>query len=314
MNDRTDFQVGIIGGGPAGISAAVWCADLGISSILLEGKPGLGGQLAAIHNPIENYPGVHAANGRDLLQKMQVTIGRYAPLTRSSAEVTKIDLSTGWANVSGGPPVSAKFWFLATGVRRRTIGVSGEVDLAGKGVIESGSASRSEVRGSAVAIVGGGDAAVENAHILASEAKHVYLIHRGSELRARTELRAAALSHPNVEVLFGSEVQELHGQGHLSAVTVRSNGTDEKRTIAVDYFLVRIGVIPNSELVRDLVETDHDGYVLVDSACRTSSPQLFAIGDVANPAAPTIASAVGAGATAAKTVSAMLIGRQYARR
>ena len=190
---------------------------------------------------------------------------------------------------------------IATGVRRRRLGVPGETDFQGRGILESGTRDKDTVKGKDVVIVGGGDAAAENAVILSQVAKTVTLVHRRNELSARPEFRHEIDRRDNIQILFDTQVRRFVGDSDVTGVEVIESGRGEG-LLPADAVLVRIGVQPNSELFRGTLEMDSHGYVLIDPSCATSASGVFAIGDVASPLAPTLSTAVGMGATAAKAV------------
>ena len=295
----------IIGGGPAGISAAVWCADLGLSSVVLDRESVPYGQLHWIHNPIKNYLGVLARNGAELIERFDETVRLWNVRIETGAVVVAVDCKQRTVALSGGRQFSAGALFIATGVRRRKLGVPGEDTFIGKGILRSGAGERESVKGKRVVIVGGGDAAAENALMLSDFADQVYLIHRRDQLAARPEFRQSIGSRPNIETIFESQVVELTGGDRLEHVAIKRPDQSITR-LSADHFIARIGVAPNSELVASQLDLDPSGYILVNAESRTSTEAVYAIGDVANPTSPTISTATGTGATAAKSVSTLL--------
>lgn len=293
------YDVLIIGGGPGGMSAALWCSDLGITCVLLDRNPELGGQLHQIYNPVTNYLGSSAKNGRQLLDSFQSSISGASFELILKAEVESIDPETMSLSLANGKSMAGKAIIVATGVRRRRLGVPGEDAFHGKGMLESGSRERKLVAGKRVVIVGGGDAAIENALILSEYATAVTVVHRRDEFTARREFLDRIDKLQNVEMVRSSTVAAIGGADGVEWVDVVDANGDETR-ILTDYVLIRIGVQPNSELVADVVELDERRYIEVDHAGRTSRPGLFAIGDVASPESPTISTAVGIAATAVK--------------
>jgi thioredoxin reductase (NADPH) len=195
---------------------------------------------------------------------------------------------------------------IATGVRRRTLGIPGEAELVGKGIIESGTRDRELYANKDVCVIGGGDAAVENAALLAEVCPTVTLVHRGKKLRARAELRERLVSNHTVTVFTESVVTRIIGDDKVEAVEVKRRDGLKPFQIAVGGVLIRIGVEPNSDLFRDQLELDDAGYIKVNNEGETSVTAVFAIGDVANPSAPTISGACGDGATVAKVIASRL--------
>jgi thioredoxin reductase (NADPH) len=293
----------IIGGGPAGMSAFKWCVELGMSSILIEGNRELGGQLLSIYNPITNYIGRSAANGSELLGHFLKQIDGLTDGAIFNARVEKFEQSKISATLSNGNVVSGRAAILATGVRRRRLGVPGETEFEGRGVLVSGARDKESVVGKRLAIIGGGDAALENALILSEYAKRIYVIHRRSEFTARPEFVNAAIASPVIEFLINSKVVELKGTDLLSSLVV--SNVSQESTIEIDAVLIRIGVQPNTEIFSGGIDLDPQGYIRVDHLCATNVRNVFAAGDVANPVSPTISSAVGNAATISKVIFSM---------
>ncbi|MFL6373467.1 MAG: NAD(P)/FAD-dependent oxidoreductase [Pyrinomonadaceae bacterium] len=303
-SSRNQRDVVIIGGGPAGMSAAVWCADLGLKPLLVERETDLGGQLFWTHNPITNYLGSEAANGTELALEFAEHVRRSGIEMMTAAEVRSVDLSAKSVDV-GGESFAGKAIVIATGVRRRKLGIPGEEELYGLGILLSGARDRAAVAGKTVVIVGGGDAAMENALILSEVAREVFVVHRRDRLSAREVFVEAARARSNVEFILDSTLEDIRGGDSVGGVTLRTrNG--ETFTLACEAVLIRIGVDPNTDLFADQVETDERGYIVVDKELRTSVDAVWAIGDIATPRAMTVANAVGAGSVAAKSIAESL--------
>ena len=296
----------IIGGGPAGLTAAFWCDELGLDTLLIERSAEVGGQLTQIYNPIGDYPGLRTDNGADFLKQFSahVSTGDFDQWTQ--AEIESVDLKAKRVVLRSGEQLQAIAIVIATGVRRRKLGIPGETELAGKGIIESGARDRQLYANKDVCVIGGGDAAVENAALLAEVCPTVTLVHRGKKLRARPELREQLVSNHTVTVFTESNVTRIIGDDTVDAVEVKRRDGLKPFQIAVGGVLIRIGVEPNSELFRDQLELDTAGYIKVNNEGETSVTAVFAIGDVANPAAPTISGACGNGATVAKVIASRL--------
>lgn len=278
-----NHDVIIIGGGPAGMSAAIACAELGIDAILLEREPELGGQLLWTYNPIENYPPLRANNGRELCDHFLERIERAEIKYITNAVVTHADLEKKTVTLSNGDRYSARSVILATGVRRRQLNVPGETEFRGRGILESGIKDKEQVRDKTVVIVGGGDAAVENACILSEVAKKVIVVHRRNAFTAQERFVDAAHKLPNVEVLFDSRVTAILGDAVVTGVEIQNVGSEICNIVDTDAVLVRIGVEPNTSLYADQIDIDDAGYVARRDACLTSAPAVYAAGDVTNP-------------------------------
>jgi thioredoxin reductase (NADPH) len=295
----------IIGAGPAGLSAARWCDELGLDTLVLEQSEEVGGQLLSIHNPVDNYLGLHAANGRELRE-------RFVEHTKdcdfdlwTNVEIAGVDLKAKRVTLRSGEELKAIAIIIATGLRRRKLGIPGEEEFIGRGIIES-SADRLTFAGKDVCVVGGGDAAAENALLLAEVCPTVTLVHRGKKLRARREFAEQLHTNHCITVFPESVVHRIIGREHIEAVEIERSGAIKPFQMAVQGVIVRIGFAPNSELFREQLELDERGYVLISGAQETSLENVFAVGDVANPLSPTISSAVGAAATAAKVIASRL--------
>src|SRR5437016_6060397 len=180
----------IIGAGPAGLSAARWCDDLGLDTIVLEQNEEVGGQLLSVHNPIENYLGVQAANGPELRNRFVEQTKNCDFDLWTNVEIEGIDLKARRMTLRTGESLKSIAMIVATGLRRRKLGIPGETDFEGRGIIESGARDRNLFAGKDVCVIGGGDAAVENALLLAEVCPTVTLVHRNKALRARREFRS----------------------------------------------------------------------------------------------------------------------------
>jgi thioredoxin reductase (NADPH) len=296
----------IIGAGPAGLSAAFWCDELGLDTLVLEQAEAIGGQLHRVHNPINNYLGLKARNGREILERFSADVEDADFDLWTGAQIESVDLRAKKLVLRSGEQLQSIAIILATGVRPRTLNLPGEKEFAGKGMIESGARDRDLFAGQDVVVVGGGDAAVENALLLAEVCPTVTLVHRGKKLRARREFVERLQPNHAVTVFTESVLTRIIGEDHVEAVEILRKDGLKPFQLAVRGVLIRIGVEPNTELFRDQVALDQRNYIVVNSEQETSVPMVFATGDVSNPNAPTISGATGAGATAAKVIAARL--------
>lgn len=299
---QTKFDVVILGGGPAGMSTAMWCADLGISALVLEERPELGGQLLWTYNRITNHLGAQAADGRGLACDFlrQLSDRDFSMVT--GADVREVDAASKCVRLGDGRVFEGRFMVIATGVSRRSLDIPGEVELRGKGILESGVKMKGAVSGRRVAVIGGGDAAVENALILSESASDVFLLHRRTSFTAQRRFMDAVGRKENVKVLAPVRVTGIVGADMVRGVAFEDLKTAGRSEIEADFVLVRIGVKPNSGAFEGRVATDNAGYIEISSECETSVPGVFAAGDVAAPLSPTVSTAVGHGATVAKVI------------
>ncbi|HUQ32574.1 MAG TPA: FAD-dependent oxidoreductase [Pyrinomonadaceae bacterium] len=296
----------IIGAGPAGLSAALWCDDLGLDTLVLEQRDEIGGQLTSVYNRIENYLGVRALDGRELRDLFASQVEDCEFDLWTNVEIESVDLKSKRIALRSGEELQAITLIIATGVRRRRLGVPGETELAGRGVIASGVRDRDELAGKDVCVVGGGDAAAENALLLAEVCPTVTIVHRGKKLRARQEFTERLRGEHCITVFTDARLRRIIGEERVEGVEIMRGGAIKPFQMAVQGVLIRIGVEPNTELFLNQLQMDERGYIVTTSEQETSVGNVFAVGDVSNPLAPTISGATGAGATAAKIISARL--------
>jgi thioredoxin reductase (NADPH) len=296
----------IIGAGPAGLSAALWCDELGLDTLVLEQSGEVGGQLLSIYNRIENYPGVRVENGRELCASFAEQVKDADFDLWTEVEIESVDLRARRIALRSGEDLQAISIIIATGVRRRQLNVPGETELKGRGVMASGVRDRDQFAGKDVCVVGGGDAAAENALLLAEICPTVTIVHRGEKLRARPAFVERLRGEHCITVFTNSELRRIIGEQEVEGVEIMRGGALKPFQMAVQGVLVRIGVEPNTELFREQLHVDERGYIVVTGEQETSVGNVFAVGDVSNPLAPTISGATGAGATAAKIISTRL--------
>jgi thioredoxin reductase (NADPH) len=297
----------IIGGGAAGLSAASWCDELGLDTLVLESAETTGGQLLSVFNEIKNYPGCFFRNGSELAQKLAAQIEESDVDLWTNAEIETVDLRARKIRLRSGEELQSVFIIIATGVRRRELGIPGEREFVDKGVLHSGVRDRDLYAGKDVCIVGGGDAAVENALLLAEVCPTVTLVHRGKSLKARREFTERLSTNHCITVFKESVVTRILGEEKVEAVEIKRKDAIKPFQLAVAGILIRIGVSPNTEIFQSQLQFDQQGYISVSSEQETSLTNVFAIGDVSNPLAPTISGAFGAGATAAKVIASRLV-------
>ncbi|AKP76055.1 MULTISPECIES: NAD(P)/FAD-dependent oxidoreductase [Priestia] len=299
----------IIGGGPAGISAAVWCKRLGVECLLLEEQAQLGGQLFTIYNEIIDYPGIQAENGIEMQRKMVQHFIDMDCLYEANTKVISIDERSKTVKVKQQETekeIGYTYLILATGSSQRKLGVPGEQQMIDRGEVYSASADGERLTGKRVALIGGGDRAFEGAHLLASKAKQVYLIHRSTHFKAREQYVEKVLSDPGVKVMTDTEVTAIHGKHHVTSIDLKSKNSDCENLL-VDAVLIRLGVAPNVELIKEKVTTTQSGLIVINEVHQSSNPAIYAIGDACTtPLFSSISSSAGQGAIVAKHVSSLL--------
>jgi thioredoxin reductase (NADPH) len=273
---------------------------------VLEQKEAIGGQLLSIYNTIDNYLGLHASSGPRLLESFAERIAEASFDLWTNVEIESLDLPAKRISLRSGESLQSICIIIATGVRRREIGIPGEKEFVGHGIIESATRDRDLFAGKDVCVIGGGDAAAENALLLAEVCPTVTLVHRGKALRARREFIEQLQTSHCTTIFTESVVKRIIGNEEVEAVEIVRRDALKPFQMAVRGVLIRIGVEPNTELFRGQLQLDNEGYIATTSQQETNVFNVFAIGDVSNPLAPTISGATGAGATAAKIIASRL--------
>lgn len=302
-------DVVIIGAGAAGLSAAFWCDELGLDTLVLEEQAAVGGQLSQIYNPIANYLGLSTKNGLEMIERFTERIDAADFDLWTNVEIEQVDLTAKQVTLASGEVLQSISLIIATGVHRRQLGIPGENEFAGRGLIDSGARDAHLFAGKDVCVIGGGDAAAENALLLAEVCPTVTMVHRGKQLSARTEFVERLRAHHCLTVFKEAVVERIIGVERVEAVEIRRQGAIKPFQMAVGGVLIRIGVGPDTQLFRNQLQLDQRGYIISGREHETSVSNVFAIGDVANPLAPTISGATGSGATAAKVIAARLNSR-----
>ncbi|AQU72790.1 NAD(P)/FAD-dependent oxidoreductase [Priestia megaterium] len=304
----------IIGGGPAGISAAIWCKRLGIDCLLLEEQSQLGGQLFNIFNEIIDYPGMRTKNGIEMQREMVKHFVEMDCLYEVNTKVLFIDERSKTVKVkkqAKEQEICYTYLILATGSSQRKLGVPGEQQMIDRGEVYSASADGERLKGKTVAIIGGGDRAFEGAHLLSSKAREVYLIHRSTRFKAREQYVERIISNPCIKVMTDTEVTAIHGDRHVTSIDLESKNKEYKnkeyKNLLVDAVLIRLGVAPNVDLIKGKVATAQNGLIVTDDVHQSSNPFIYAIGDsCTTPLFSSISSSAGQGAIVAKQLSSML--------
>ncbi len=293
------FDVIIIGGGPAGYTAALYAARANLTAMVIE-KFAPGGQMATTEI-VENYPGfVDGINGFELGMQMKKGAERFGVKTKL-AEVKSVELDKNPKLIhTSKDTFQAKTIILALGAYPRELGLPNERNLRGRGVSYCATCDGMFYKDKTVVIVGGGNTAVADAIFLAKICKKVYLVHRRDELRASKTYMESLEKTENIEFIWSSEIVEILADEFVTGVKVKSRKDDSVRMVACDGIFVAIGNVPNTELIKGQVELDEAGYVPADETTRTNIPGVFAVGDMRNKPLRQIVTAVADGAVASK--------------
>ena len=290
----------IVGSGPAGYTAAIYAARAQLSPIVLAGSVTAGGALMNT-TEVENYPGfVEGVLGPELMTRMQEQAERFGADIRYE-DVTALDLDGEIKRVTTDDGVyETRTVIISTGSEYRKLGIDGEERLSGHGVSYCATCDGFFFKDQDIAVVGGGDSAMEEALYLTRFARSVTVIHRRDQLRASAVMAERAKANPKISFAWNSRVVGLSGRQSLESVTLEDTATGERRELAVTGLFVAIGQIPRSELVAGALELDEAGYIVVrHPSQRTAIPGVFACGDVADPHYQQAVTAAGSGCRAA---------------
>jgi thioredoxin reductase (NADPH) len=293
-------NVVIIGSGPAGLTAALYTARANLAPLVIEGLEA-GGQLM-ITTAVENFPGfTDGVMGPDLMAAMRAQAARFgAELVQGN--VSAVDLSTNPFTVTtDGGPVTTRTVIVATGASAKLLGLPSERRLMGHGVSTCATCDGFFFRGKPIAVVGGGDSAVEEATFLTRFASQVTLVHRRDTLRASKIMQDKAFANPKIAFEWDTEVLDVldGGQGAVTGMRLRNLKTGTEKTLEVEGVFVAIGHTPNTELFRGQLATDDAGYLITSNGAKTNVPGVFACGDVQDHVYRQAITAAGSGCMAA---------------
>jgi thioredoxin reductase (NADPH) len=293
-----DYEVAIIGAGPAGLTAGLYAARASRRTVCFE--PRISGGQIALTSLIENYPGfpvgVNGPELGELMEEQAVRQGmelRKEHVSSVSREGKRYRLET------GNGPVTASAVIATAGANYRRLGVAGEERLTGRGVSYCATCDAPFFRNQVVAVVGGGDSAVDEGLFVARYASKIYLIHRRDQLRATRVLQERIFAEPKFTFVWDSVVESIEGDAEVDELQIKNLRSGERSVLGVAGVFIFIGQDPNSGVLENLVERDTGGHVRTDLWMRTSSPGLFAAGDIRADSSRQLVSAAGDGATAA---------------
>ncbi len=299
------YDLLIVGAGPAGMTAAIYAKRAKLNTLMFE-KSFPGGQVVNTYE-VDNYPGLPNISGYELVDKM-----------RSHAENLGIEIKTEEINaIDIHEPVKViktdkneyktKTLIIATGAKWKKLGVKGEKELTGLGVSYCATCDGAFYNGKTVAVIGGGDVAVEDAIFLSNLCKKVYLLHRRDELRAVKILQDKLFELENIEILWNTQVKEVIGENKVEKITVINTSTKDEYELEIDGLFVGIGTEPNINFFEDILDKDAQGYIITDVNCETNVKGIYAAGDVANKPLRQIVTAVSDGAVAVYSAERYII-------
>jgi len=300
------YDVIIIGAGPAGLSAAIYSARGGLKTAVFE-RAFIGGQIT-VTDEVENYPGFEdPLSGFDLTERMRAQAARFGT-EFFDEEIIALGLE-GLCKIieTGKNKFRAKAVIICTGAHPRRLNVPGEERFTGRGVSYCATCDGALYRDKVVAVVGGGDSAIEEGIFLTRFAKKVVVIHRRDQLRAQQIIQQRAFKNPKMEFVWDSVVQEIQGEAKVERLEVFNRKTNEISYIPVDGAFIYVGILPNNELLESRIELDASGFVLTDEYMHTNVPGIFAAGDIRHTVLRQVVTATSDGAVAAWSAEKWII-------
>ena len=292
MADSREVELVIVGAGVAGCTAAIYAKRYGVDVVILDkGVPG--GQLMTV-SLVENYPGFpEGISGMELAQRVHQQVEKHGiELVQEEATGIKHRDDGRWLVQTGDGEWLSVAVIIATGVFPRSLNVPGEKELRGRGVSYCATCDGFLYRGETVAVVGGGNSAVEEAMYLADICEKVYLVHRRDRLRADPHIGQQAIERENVELLWNRVVTEIIGEEEVEQLRLRNTGTEEEWLLPVSGVFIAIGTIAHTDWLEELVELD-SGFITTDMNMRTNQPGIFAAGDIRDTVIRQVTTAVG---------------------
>lgn len=299
------YDVVIVGSGPAGMSAAIYGKRAGLKTLLIERMPISGGQILNTYE-VDNYPGILGVSGLELGQKFRAHADSFDIEIRTD-EVREIqDQGSHKIVMLKNEEIETRTVILATGAHYKRLGVPGEEELEGMGVSYCATCDGAFFKNRTVAVVGGGDVALEDAIFLARGCEKVYLIHRRDEFRGAAILANRVRETPNIEILYDTEVQSIAGEDQVEKAIIYNKKKQEQRELEISGIFLAVGIEPDSALVKDMVELDHTGYVIAGEDCKTSCAGIYVAGDVRTKQLRQVITAAADGANAITSIERYL--------
>lgn len=286
----------ILGAGPAGLTAAIYASRSGHKVVILE-KGTAGGQIASSWL-VENYPGVKKMSGQELTAIMAEQAKSFGTKIVEFAEITSVDLKKREVKTASGP-YRGRALIIATGNAEKKLSVPGENELKGRGVSYCATCDAPFFKGKEIAVVGGGNSALEESLHLAKFASRVTIIHRRDSFRAEKRIQEGISKNPKMKFLLESAVSSINGKEKVESLTVKNLKTGKETELKVSGVFIYVGMIPNSELFKNQLKTDEAGFIITNEKMETSIPGVFAAGDVRESPIKQLTTAAGDGTVAA---------------
>lgn len=300
------YDVVIIGSGPAGLSAAIYAQRARLNMLVIETDFMSGGQVLTTYE-VDNYPGLPGISGMELGKVLKEHADKMGCVFVQDHVEEIVDEGKTKKIICEKNTYETKTVILASGAKHRKLGVPGEDRLSGMGVSYCATCDGAFYRGKTVAVVGGGDVAVEDAILLARSCEKVYLLHRRDELRAARILQERLMEMDNVEILWNTIVEEIEGEFAVDDLVIENTLTREKKKLPVSGVFIAVGITPNSDAAKGKVDMTPDGYVVAAEDGVTSVPGIFVAGDVRTKQLRQILTAAADGANCITSVQRYLL-------
>lgn len=300
------YDLIIIGAGPAGLSAAIYAGRARLDTMLIEKEFSEGGQILNTYE-VDNYPGLSKITGMELGEALR-SHAQDAGIRFSRAYVEKISREGAIHKVETDQGIyRARTVLLATGARHRKLEIPGEEELTGMGVSYCATCDGAFFKDLTAVVVGGGNVAVEDAIFLSRICKKVYLVHRRDQLRADRILQEHLMAAENIRIIWNSTVEEILGEDKVEAVKVFHKDKKEEEILPVQGIFIAVGILPNTDSFKDIVETDEGGYIVAGEEGITSCPGIFAAGDLRTKQLRQVVTAASDGANAVTSIQHYLL-------
>lgn len=313
MPEHDLYDLVILGGGPAGLTAGIYAKRAAMKTVLVE--KGLAGGQVAITKAVENYPGFQDISGADLCEKFLEHATSYdLEILAKEATATEPGIDYHTVRLADGTELRAHAVILAAGGTARKLQVPGENENFGKGVSYCATCDGFFFRGKTVAVIGGGDTALEDALYLAKITEKVYLVHRRDEFRGSRILQQRVFHEQNIDIMFNKVVKTINSdQSGVTGVTLKDTQSGEQQDLEVEGVFIFVGFSPNNRIVPAGVKVNTTGYVITDDKCETALPGIFAVGDLRQKYANQIVLAAADGCTAALAAAHYVESRKSAK-